>query len=77
MNWKEARTPLQMRFSNTKKRRQASSWQEATPAPLAVCELISYKLLIIMVAGSIPDEVIFLNLRNSSGRTRPWGLLSL
>jgi hypothetical protein len=29
------------------------------------------------VAGSIPDEVKFLNLRNPSGRTRPWGLLSL
>jgi hypothetical protein len=29
------------------------------------------------VAGSIPDEVIFLNLPNPSGRTRPWGLLSL
>jgi hypothetical protein len=29
------------------------------------------------VAGSIPDEVIFLNLPNPSGRTRLWGLLSL
>jgi hypothetical protein len=29
------------------------------------------------VAGSIPDEVIFLNLPDSSGHTRPWGLLSL
>jgi hypothetical protein len=29
------------------------------------------------VAGSIPDDVIFLNLPNPSGRTRPWGLLSL
>jgi hypothetical protein len=30
------------------------------------------------VASSIPDEVIFfLNLPNPSGRTRPWGLLSL
>jgi hypothetical protein len=29
------------------------------------------------VAGSIPDEVNFLNLPNSSGCTRPWGLLSL
>jgi hypothetical protein len=28
------------------------------------------------VAGSIPDEVIFLNLPNPSARTRPWGLLS-
>jgi hypothetical protein len=28
-------------------------------------------------AGSIPDEVIFLNLPNPSGRTRPWDLLSL
>jgi pilus assembly protein TadC len=28
-------------------------------------------------AGSIPDGVIFLNLPNPSGRTRPWGLLSL
>jgi hypothetical protein len=27
--------------------------------------------------GSIPDEVIFLNLANPSGRNRPWGLLSL
>jgi hypothetical protein len=29
------------------------------------------------VAGSIPDEVIFLNFSNSSSRTRPKGLLSL
>jgi hypothetical protein len=29
------------------------------------------------VAGSIPDEVIFLNLSNPSSHTRPWGLLSL
>jgi hypothetical protein len=29
------------------------------------------------VAGSIPDEVNFLNLPNPSGRTRPWSLLSL
>jgi hypothetical protein len=29
------------------------------------------------VAGSILDEVIFLNLSNPSGRTRPWGLLIL
>jgi hypothetical protein len=29
------------------------------------------------VAGSIPDEVIFLNLPNPSGHTRPRGLLSL
>jgi hypothetical protein len=29
------------------------------------------------IAGSIPDEVIFLNLPNPSGSTRPWGLLSL
>jgi hypothetical protein len=29
------------------------------------------------VAGSIPDEVNFLNLSNPSGRTRPRGLLSL
>jgi hypothetical protein len=27
------------------------------------------------VAGSIPDEVIFLNLPNTSGRTRPWGFI--
>jgi hypothetical protein len=29
------------------------------------------------VAGSNPYEVNFLNLSNPSGRTRPWGLLSL
>jgi hypothetical protein len=29
------------------------------------------------VADSMPNEVIFLNLPNPSGRTRPWGLLSL
>jgi hypothetical protein len=29
------------------------------------------------IAGSIPDEVIFLNVPNPSGRTKPWGLLSL
>jgi hypothetical protein len=29
------------------------------------------------VAGSIPNEVIFLYLLNPSGRTRPWGLLNL
>jgi hypothetical protein len=29
------------------------------------------------VAGSIPDEVIFLNVPNAFGRTRPWGLLNL
>jgi hypothetical protein len=29
------------------------------------------------VVGSIPDEAIFLNLPNPSGRTTPWGLLSL
>jgi hypothetical protein len=28
------------------------------------------------VAGSIPDEVIFLNLPTPSDHTRPWGLLS-
>jgi hypothetical protein len=29
------------------------------------------------VAGSIPDVIFFFNLPNPSGRTRPWGLLSL
>jgi hypothetical protein len=29
------------------------------------------------VAGWIPDKVIFLNLPNASGRTKPWGLPSL
>jgi hypothetical protein len=29
------------------------------------------------VAGSIPDEVIFLTLPNPSDHTGPWGLLSL
>jgi hypothetical protein len=31
---------------------------------------------VVKVAGSIPDEVLFY-LPNPSGRTRPWGLLSL
>jgi hypothetical protein len=29
------------------------------------------------VAGLIPDEIIFVNLLKPSGRSRPWGLLSL
>jgi hypothetical protein len=29
------------------------------------------------ITGLIPDAVIFLNLPNPSGRTRPWGLLGL
>jgi hypothetical protein len=33
--------------------------------------------VVVKVAGSITDEVIFLNLPNPSDRTRPWGLLSL
>jgi hypothetical protein len=35
------------------------------------------KALCYKVAGSRPDEVIFLNLPNPYGRTRPWGLISL
>jgi hypothetical protein len=44
------------------------SWARGSVVLKALC----YKL----EAGSIPDEVIFLNLPNPSGHTRPWGLLS-
>jgi hypothetical protein len=40
-------------------------------------EGVEADFIVRKVAGSIPDEVIFLNLPNLSGRTRPWGLLSL
>jgi hypothetical protein len=38
---------------------------------------LSYYGINRKVAGSIPDEVIFLNLPNPSGSIRLWGLLSL
>jgi hypothetical protein len=38
--------------------------------------LLLSKISLLKVAGSIPNEVIVLNLPNRSGCTRPWGLLS-
>jgi hypothetical protein len=53
-----------------------SAKSEDSPEGLCSMEL---KAIFILrkVAGSKPDEVFFFNLPNPSGRTRPWGLLSL
>jgi hypothetical protein len=42
----------------------------------AVAQWLRHYAINRKVAGSIPDEVIFLNLPNPSRSTRPWGLLT-
>jgi hypothetical protein len=43
----------------------------------ARCSVVDKALYYKAEGRGLPDEVIFLNLPNPSGRTMPWGLLNL